>query len=240
MKKQSLLIASLFFFLLACSPRTPLEKFKKDLNRYPEYSIILEDMREDGNFFKDYYHKYKLVYGEKANPSDSALTFKDEITDWREIEKKEFEKFYPYLGMVIASKSKDGKIDDSKYPPGYQYVGNQRYGQWRTDNNGNSFWAWYGKFAMMSTVFGMLNRPVYRNDWNDYGRSRRSGGDYFGRNNTYGTNGSYTKTSKPNFYQRRTVREQAKKSSFSQKVKQRVRRSNMSRVRSRSSRGFGK
>jgi hypothetical protein len=239
MKKQILVVASLFFFILSCASRTPLEKIKKDLDRYPEYSIILEDMQEEGNFFKDYFHKYKLVYGERTNAGDT-LSYKTGMTDWQQIKKDEYQKFYDYLGMVIASKSLDGKIDDSKYPPGYQYVGDERYGRWRTDNSGNSFWAWYGKFALMSYAFGMFNRPVYRTDWNSYRDYRRTGRDYYGSGGVYGTKGSYTKTSKPNFYQRRAARERASRSSFSQKVQQRVRRSKMSNVRSRSSRGFGK
>lgn len=239
MKKQSLIVFSLFLFILSCAPQTPVERLKKDLNRYPEYSIILEDMQEEGNFFKDYFHKYKLVYGEKSN-ADDTLSYQTLETDWYQIEKDEYQKFYPYLGMVIASKTSDGKIDDSKYPPGYQYVGDSRYGRWRTDNSGNSFWEFYGKFALMSHVFGMFNRPVYRTDWNSYRDYRRTGRDYYGSGGVYGTNGSYTKTSKPDFYQRRVARERASKSSFSQKVQQRVRRSKMSNVRSRSSRGFGK
>ncbi|MFQ5630590.1 MAG: hypothetical protein ACE5I1_17595, partial [bacterium] len=79
MKKQSLIVASLLFLAISCAPRTPLEKLKRDMNRFPEYSIILEDMREDGNFFKDYFHKYKLVHGEKTNAGDT-LTYQTEIT----------------------------------------------------------------------------------------------------------------------------------------------------------------
>ena len=239
MKKTSLIVSFLLFFVVSCAPQTPLDQIKRTYDKYPEYSIILEDMQQDGNFFKDYYHKYKIVYGEKAGSGDT-LRFQDEVTDWLQVEKKQYNTYQPYLGMVVASKGKDGKMDDSRYPPGYQYVGDERYGRWRTDSSGNSFWEWYGKFAMMSHVFGMFNRPIYRNDWDTFRDYRGSGRDYYGRGNVYGTNGSYTKTSKPNFYQRRTARERASKSSFGEKVKQRVRRSNMSSVRNRSSRSRGK
>lgn len=238
MRKLPLLLGFILF-LSACASRSPLERLKKELDRYPEYSIILEDMQEEGNFFKEYYHRYRLVYGQKQSGSDT-LTFQTEITDWLRVDRKEYQKFFPYLGMVLASKTADGKIDDMKYPPGYQYVGDPRYGRWRTDSQGNSFWEWYGKFALMSHLFGMFSRPVYRTDWDTFRDYRRRGDDYFGRGNSYGTNGTYTRATKPNFYQRRMARERASKSSFSQKVKQRVRRSNLSGLRSRSSRGFGK
>lgn len=61
--------------------------------------------------------------------------------------------------------------------PGSQLIGNPHYGQWQTDSNGNSFWGWYGKYALFSSLF---YRPVYYNGWasgrnysyyHDYGRS---------------------------------------------------------------------
>ena len=242
MKKLGTLILLFSLALVACGSNNPLERLKKELGKHPEYSIILEDMREDGNFFKDYFHRYKLVYAKKGAGTDS-LVYNNEVTDWYEVEKKFYTDYSNYLGMVIASKSPNGKVDNSKYPPGYQYVGNQNYGNWRTDNRGTSFWEWYGKYALFSSMFGMFNRPVYQNDWNGYRDYRNNygngGGAYYGRGNAYGTNGSHTKKTKPNFYQRKATKERARKSSFSDRVKQRTRRSNMSSVRSRS-RGSGK
>ncbi|PCH61858.1 MAG: hypothetical protein COC19_03970 [SAR86 cluster bacterium] len=36
---------------------------------------------------------------------------------------------------------------------GSQYVGNPNYGSWQTGNNGSSFWSWYGKYALFSSLF---------------------------------------------------------------------------------------
>jgi hypothetical protein len=230
-------------FLLAlvavsCSAPPPLEQIKSELARYPEYSIILEDMKEEGNFFKSYYHRYKLVFAEETGIPDS-LVYRSEITDWYKVSKKEFQKYWNYLGMVLAAKTRDGQEVKTPSPPGYQYVGNPQYGTWRRDERGNSFWEFYGKYAFFSQMFGMMGRPIFRNDFDDYRRYRSRGEPYFGRNRQYGTTGQYTKYTNKSFFERRQQRELARKTRFSEKVKQRVRRSKMSGVRRRSG-GFGK
>ena len=223
---------------ISCAGRSPLEGIKREIARYPEYSIILEDMKEEGNFFKDYFHRYKVVYAEKPGIGDS-LVYQSGITDWHEVKKKEYQKYFNYLGMVLVSKSRDGKISDAQYPPGYQHVGNSQYGTWRRDERGNSFWEFYGKFAFFSHMFGMVGRPIYRSDWNTYRDYRSRGEPYYGRNREYGTTGTNTKHTNKNFFQRRQQKEMARKARFSQRVKQRARRSRMSGFRSRSG-GFGK
>lgn len=239
MKKMSgyfwLLFAILF---MSCAASPPLERLQKELNRYPEYSIILDDMKEEGNFFKDYYHRYKIVYAEDT-ASDADTSYRTELTDWYKVKKKTYQKYWNYLGMVLVSKTPDGKVTDTAYPPGYQYVGDSRYGQWRRDAQGNSFWEFYGKYAFLSHMFGMFGRPVFRSDWDTYQGYRSQGRPYYGPNQQYGTNGSYTKQTNKSFFERRRQKEMARKTRFSQKVKNRVRRSNMSGLRSRSG-GFGK
>lgn len=238
---QSLKLLSVAFlglFLLSCQPSSPVSQIQKQLESYPEYTIILEDMKEEGNFFTDYFYRYKLVYGEPVSGSDS-LIYRTGTTDWYRVSKKEFQNNYNYLGMALVSKSADGKTSDTPGPPGYQYIGDKRYGRWRTDNSGNSFWAFYGKFAFFSYMFGGLTRPVYANDWNNYRRYRGDGRPYYGRNKQFGTQGSYTKQTKKSFFDRRKAREASRKSRFSQKVNNRFQRSKSSSVRRRSG-GFGK
>ena len=238
MRRKLLLLLMLTALSAAgCSTaaRAPLEGIRKDLAAYPEYSIILEDMRVGGNFFRDYSHRYKLVWGVEEAGSDD-LTYLDDVTDWQQVSKREFEKYANNLGMVIASKSKDGKVSEVASPPGYQYVGNDRYGRWRADSSGNSFWEFYGKYALISHMFNMGSRSIYRNDWDGYRTARGAGRPYYGANREFGTNGTFTKNTNPTFYQRRVQQQRARSSSFKNKVNSRVRRSNMSGVRSRSGR----
>jgi len=224
--------------ITSCVSQSPLDRLREQLSRYPEYTIILQDLRQEGNFFKEYYHQYKLVFSQKSGASKDPV-YDTQTSNWYQVPQAEFKKYQNNLGMVLFSKTAKSGLSDAKYPPGYQQVGNPRYGNWRTDSSGNSFWEFYGKFAFMSHMFGMFNRPIYRNDWNSYRQSRSRGAPYFGRGGEYGTNGSLTKHTNKSFFDRRVRREAARKSAFSDRVRQRANRSRMSGFRGRSG-GFGK
>ncbi len=72
--------------------------------------------------------------------------------------------------------------------PASYLVGNENYGQWRQDSSGNSFWAFYGQYALISSLlspsYGYHRGPIYRDDW--YSRPRNSYYNDYGRN-TYGS-----------------------------------------------------
>jgi hypothetical protein len=196
-------------FLYGCAgERLPIDIIKKDLRDAPSYSINLEDMDEKGTFFKSYYQKYRIVQGERAW-----------ITDWMEVPKDYYQRNENFLGMTLLSKKK-GQYNTSVGPPGYNYVGDEQYGKWQRDSSGNSFWAFYGKYALISHLLG--GSRIYRTDYNTYQNYRRQGRPYYGRNKQYGTSGRLTKSQKPNFYSRRAAKVRASKTSFSQKVNQRI------------------
>lgn len=223
----------------SCTVQSPLQRLTGQLSAYPEYSILLQDMREEGNFFPEYAHRYKLVWGMPSTTDPKELDFQSEVTDWERVNKKEYAKYRDYLGMVVASKTPEAGVAQSQFPPGYQYVGDSRYGTWKQDGRGGSFWEFYGKYALLSHLFGMGRRAIYRSDWDHYRGSRSAGRPYWGPNREFGTAGSYTRNSNPTFFQRRLQREQARKARFSDRVQRKARRSRMSGFRRRSS-GFGK
>ncbi len=226
--------------LLACAARlSPLERLTQQYQRYPQYSIILNDMKEEGNFFKSYYHQYKIVYGAPFPEKPDSLAYFTEITDWFRVDRKTYEKYFNFLGMALITKTPDGRVIDVQFPPGYQYVGDPRYGTWRTDAHGNTFWEFYGKYMFLSQMFGMFTRPIYRSEWEDYRRYTRRGRPFFGRGNEYGTFGKVTQKTYRSFFERQQLKQQLKRQRFAEKVKQRIRRSRMSGWRSRSG-GFGK
>ena len=63
---------------------------------------------------------------------------------------------------------------------GSQYVGNPNYGRWQSNTGGGSVWAWYGKYALFSTLF---NRgPIGYGYWasrRDYSYYHDTGRNYY-------------------------------------------------------------
>ena len=224
------LVTTVFVFG-ACGGRLgelPIEKLKQNLQDVPTYSIILDDMKEEGNFSNRYYHKYRVVFPEASESTP---------TEWLEVREDYYKTNASFLGMTLVVK-KDGQLSSSVSPPGYQYVGDAKYGQWRNDSHGNSFWEFYGKYALFSSLFGGHRGPIYRNDYDGYRQYRSRNAPYYGKNNQYGTSGSFTKQSKPNFYSRRTARQKTKSASFKSRVAKRTGRTRTG-YRGRSG-GFGK
>ena len=226
----SLTLAVLSLVLAAgCSaPTSPVEELKAQLKTVPDYNIILEDMREEGTFFPAYYHKYKIVQGDQTWS-----------TDWRKVPQEFYSKNENFLGMTLASKT-DGEESSTPHPAGYNYVGNEKYGQWKSDNRGNSFWEFYGKYALMRDVFGLAGRTIFRNNYNQYRGYRSQNRPYYGpTGKEYGTNGTVTKQRNPTFFERRRARNVASQQRFRRKFQSRVGRSSGASMRSRSF-GFGK
>ena len=163
---------------------------------------------------RKYFHKYKVKIGDKANH-----------TGWEKVSESFYRQNENYWGMALLSKTEYGYVTKTPSPPGYQYVGNSRYGECRTDSSRNSFWAFYGQYMVMSHMFGMFNRPVYQNDYNTYTNYSTNNRPYYRDNNQYGTNGTITKQTHKNFFARKMAKQRMAKRSFREKVGQKIGRS---------------
>ena len=242
MRKILLLIIG-FATLQACSSsdykKNPVDELVSKMHDQKPYTIVLQDMDVEGSFSHTYKHMYQVI----TEDADSVPSSK--IVGWYEVSEQFFKQNENNLGMEIVSMTREGKLSKSAAPAGYgNYVGNSRYGQWQTGSNGNSFWSFYGKYMMMSTMFDLMRRPYYRNDYSHYrsGGYRGSNRSYYGQKSStgsyrYGTNSSYNKKTRPDFFQRKASKRGWSSSS---------RRSNNSSTRSRTSSsrsrsgGFGK
>ena len=160
------LMASLSLFALAAcgGSKDPVKELVRDLDRYPEYSLIVDDTRiEDHSFFPDYALRFQVLTaaGQRVAGRDT-MVYQERRTDWMEVGEKTFYRYDNYVGMVVASKSLDGRRTGTNqaHPPGYQYVGNSQYGFW----GGGGFWQFYGQYALMRDLMGGGWR-VGRGDW---------------------------------------------------------------------------
>lgn len=194
-----------------------LDKVIKQYREVPNYTILLYDMNYQNN---QYVHKYQVLLQGKDT------SFNETLTDWLEVSPTFFQKNEGNLGMELASK-KDGKLTKEVAPAGYsQYVGSERYGQW-VQRDGGSFWEFYGKYALLSSVFNMFSRPAYYSSWNTYDRDYRGRSTpYYGTGGYYGT-GSYVNTSSG-----KNTTWGKQPSSFKQKVRSQVNQSVSSSKRS--------
>lgn len=243
------LLASLLL-ISACGPNTPvyeknpIDDIVKNLSEVPNFTIMLYDMNYDESSEK-YLHQYRILKEDSFNDTLVA-----ETTDWLQVSASYFNTNVDNMGMTLISKV-NGQLEKKVAPPGYNnYVGNEKYGQWREGSNGSSFWEFYGKYAMLQTVFGFGRSPIYYGGWNDYRRNYYpTGRTYYGTTSNggtrFGTNGTHNTS--------RSTRStwNSKPASFKQNVRSKVQRSSSrtnrtsrssSRYRSSSSsrgRGFG-
>ena len=222
MKNIIFLISSVFSvtFLSNCGrPADQVNSLIRELNRYPEYTLILNDYRIDDGFFADYFLQFDaLTASSKRIDGVDSLIYSQGKTDWIKVSETTFSRYEHYVGMVVSSKSLDGTQTGSHqaFPPGYQYVGNSRYGSWGT----GGFWQFYGQYALMSQLMGGWR--VGRSDWNDYRDTRSRGGAYFGPKkngrSTFGTRGIQTEKSRPAFFKKH----QQRRNAFSNRVSNRM------------------
>lgn len=220
--------------------KNPVDDLIKNMTEIPDFSIVLYDMNYDED--KDQYlHQYRIL----KEPL-GADTIETETTDWMLVSAAYFNEHIDNMGMTIVSKS-NGTVDKKVSPPGYnQYVGNEKYGQWRKQSDGTSFWEFYGKYAMLRSFLGFGYSPIFYGGWYDYRRNYYPyGRTYYGRGSNggsrFGTSGSHVsgRSSKSTW--------NSKGSSFKSRVRSKVQRSSSrtrsgSRFRSGSSsrgRGFG-
>jgi hypothetical protein len=118
-----------------------------------------------------YYHKYIILENEVKKE-----------TDWQEVSEEVYEAHDEDSGMEIVSKPygfyEEEKLTQAS-PVGLSKVGNEKYGAWKTDASGNSFWDWYVQYRFYNAIFG-LNQPYYRDEWNSWNRDYRGRKAYYG------------------------------------------------------------
>ncbi|MBI9086926.1 MAG: hypothetical protein JEZ11_25250 [Desulfobacterales bacterium] len=131
------------------------------------------------------FHKYLLVENGKRT-----------ATDWLPVDEEDYFDNQANLGMEILSKPygyfEDERVKEAS-PPGMAFVGDKRYGEWRSDaGSGRSFWYYYGIYSFLNRGSGHY---YYRNGWGQWRNQYRNRRPYYGGTTatgaaygTYGTN----------------------------------------------------
>ena len=201
------------------------QKFNEDLGNcvgqlYVSWDKVLVDMeiKEKSSTHYDwaeeenvtnvdskFYHKYKTITISITDPSTKTGTHTSK-EKWVPVPSKTYSSYEDKLGMTVVSKPAgkyDHEVSKVAPPPGYSYMAkpgqSNQYGHWNTDRSGNSFWAFYGQYAFMRSMFwGSSYQPIYVNDYRGYRSAYSSGRPYYGRTTTgqqrYGTKGTTTAT----------------------------------------------
>ena len=166
---------------------------------YLSWDRVLVDMDVREGETLTLHHKYKTVTVHIQDPQKKQGAH-SEREAWVQVSKATFDALEGKLGMSVARKPA-GKYEEEAeslaQPAGYSYLAppgqSNQYGQWRRDSHGGSFWAFYGQYMFMRSMFwGSAYRPILPNDYSGYRRSHTSGRTYYGRTAAgrprYGTN----------------------------------------------------
>ncbi|MAI42467.1 MAG: hypothetical protein ACJ0Q6_02205 [Candidatus Azotimanducaceae bacterium] len=164
-------------------------------SKYSELSPLLKELKKDatpeGPLFQGLEKRYqglktgrenfqswtdKLLEAKKLNAATKLDAYNDALSDTVNVIADLSNGELARVNSVSATAEKS--INNSKsYGHGGQYMGNPHYGYW-SHGAGGSFWAWYGQYALFSTLVG--NNRYYYNDW-----ARNRGYSYYhdvGRN----------------------------------------------------------
>lgn len=201
--------------------KEPVRIMQKELDQFPGYSIICEDV-EDGWFRNYIYLKGTFRTLESANDTLAEEEAKEDGGPEKELENAEpileeikrkyqvrdgmVRRYEPYVGMVVASKmKKGGQIEvtglDRASPPYYHYVGHRRYGYWIGPR-----WHFYPSYSSRFGYYGgagvMITRPMYSSYRSSFSTRQPYFGGTTGGRPMYGSSGSVTAKANPGFVSR--------------------------------------
>jgi hypothetical protein len=173
--------------------RTEIEGLIAQLNT--SWDKVLVDMEKSGRTHKE---QVRTV----STPKDGQTTSKEQ---WVEVSEAQYDSVKNNLGMSIEHKALgkyDVEADRVAQPAGFAYMAppgqRNQYGYWDQRGGGQSFWVWYGQYALMrDLLFNNRYVPLPSYDYYQYRDYRSRGQTYYGRDESgsgtrYGTSGSST------------------------------------------------
>ena len=171
---------------------------------YQSWDKVLVDMetRGSGNS-REYDQKIKTVRTTVAAATGKSGTATSD-EKWVDVSRAQYQAMEKDLGMAVEHKPA-GKYDTEServaQPAGFAYMAppgqSNQYGHWE-QNNGTSFWVFYGQYALMrDLLFNRSYRPLDYREYHEYYTYRQRNETYYGRDTAtqapkYGTAGTAT------------------------------------------------
>ncbi|MDB4952309.1 MAG: hypothetical protein JWM27_4958 [Gemmatimonadetes bacterium] len=152
----------------AFAPADELAQLASRFRQYPDYTISLagvHKVRKDvgAGPVDIYMHSYRTVW-------ETPAGMQSDTTAWTRIRFKQYNQELDQQNVALASR-RNGQQVPAGAPMEMAYVGNDRYGHWRQGRDGDSFWEFYGKYAMMSHLLGAGSpRVIHRTEYVTYRR----------------------------------------------------------------------
>jgi hypothetical protein len=171
---------------------------------YQSWDKVLVDMETRGSgSSREYNQKIKTVRTTVADATGKSSTATSD-EKWVDVSPAQYQAMEKDLGMAIEHKAA-GKYDTEServaQPAGFAYMAppgqSNQYGHWE-QNNGTSFWVFYGQYALMrDLLFNHSYRPLEYREYHDYYTYRQRNETYYGRDPVtqaprYGTSGTAT------------------------------------------------
>ncbi len=171
---------------------------------YQSWDKILEDMEVRGSGGnKSYDQKIKTVTTQLSDATGKSSTATSD-DKWVDVSKAQYEAQEKNLGMAIEHKPAgkyDTESEKTAQPAGLAYIApygqSNQYGHWE-GSGGNSFWVFYGQYALMrDLLFHRDYRPYGRYEYEQYYTYRTRNQTYYGSDPQtqapkYGTSGTAT------------------------------------------------
>lgn len=155
-------------------------------------SLILTDIHSTGLLIKTYYHKYKIIYGFQSYEELIVRTSRNFTEENK-----------PFLGMSTFRRYKENNKENfTPMPPGSVFIGNKNFGNWVRQGKDSQKWKFFRVYRQIPQYLGWGKyQPTYKTytqilDFQDREKP------FFGSNDEFGLNGSITKLSFPNYFER--------------------------------------
>jgi hypothetical protein len=148
------------------------------------------------------------AYDQKIRTVRTHLGATTSQEQWVDVTPAAYDAMRNDLGMAVEHKplgKYDSEAERVAQPAGFAYMappsqGSNQYGYWEHRDGGQSFWVFYGQYALMrDLLFNHSYRPLPRDEYEDYRSWHSRGQTYYGRDTEaggnapkYGTNGTAT------------------------------------------------